>query len=151
MWTNFFWGGGLHTQHIAVSRLGGEWELQPLAYTATIARPDPRHVCDLHHSSKQVQIQDKSATYTTAHSNARSLTHAARPGIEPVSSRMLVRFTFTVPGWELPECGHLQEADIQLATVYRIVAFTMYFTSNRLWYLEKTSTKFNSLPVWSIP
>ena len=31
-------------------------------------------------------------TYTTAYSNARSLTHWARPGIEPVSSWMLVRF-----------------------------------------------------------
>ena len=31
-------------------------------------------------------------TYITAHSNARSLTHWARPGIEPVSSWILVGF-----------------------------------------------------------
>ena len=29
-----------------------------------------------------------SATYTTAHGNARSLTHLGRPGIEPASSWM---------------------------------------------------------------
>jgi len=28
----------------------------------------------------------KSTTYTTAHRNARSLTHGARPGMEPKSS-----------------------------------------------------------------
>ena len=31
-------------------------------------------------------------TYTTAHHNARSLTHGARPGIEPKSSWILVGF-----------------------------------------------------------
>ena len=39
------------------------------------------------------RIWAASATYTTAHSNTGSLTHGARPGIEPVSSWMLVRFT----------------------------------------------------------
>ena len=33
-----------------------------------------------------------SVTYTTAHGNARSLTHWARPGIKPASSWILVRF-----------------------------------------------------------
>ena len=32
------------------------------------------------------------ATYTTGHDNAGSLTHWARPGIKPMSSRILVRF-----------------------------------------------------------
>ena len=40
------------------------------------------------------QIQAASATYTTAHSNARSLTHWARPGIKPSSSWMPVRFIY---------------------------------------------------------
>ena len=31
-------------------------------------------------------------TYTTAQSNAISLTHGVRPGIEPASSWLLVRF-----------------------------------------------------------
>ena len=41
---------------------------------------------------QQRQIQAASATYTTAHGNARSLTHCAKPGIEPATSWFLVRF-----------------------------------------------------------
>ena len=41
---------------------------------------------------QQRQILDESVTYTTAHSNARSLTHGARPGIEPATSWFLVGF-----------------------------------------------------------
>ena len=33
-----------------------------------------------------------SVTYTTAHSNTGSLTHHLRPGMEPTSARILVRF-----------------------------------------------------------
>ena len=36
--------------------------------------------------------RSKSATYTTTHSNAGSLTHWSSPGIEPASSWILVRF-----------------------------------------------------------
>ena len=39
-----------------------------------------------------------SETYTTAHGNAGSLTHRARPGIEPATSWLLVGFISTVPG-----------------------------------------------------
>ena len=39
--------------------------------------------------------------YTTAHGNARSLTHQGRPGIEPSSSWTLIGFIFTEPRWEL--------------------------------------------------
>ena len=49
---------------------------------------------------QQHWIQATSATYTTDHGNTRSLTHWARPGIEPKTSWFLVRF-FTVPRWEL--------------------------------------------------
>ena len=41
---------------------------------------------------QQRQIRATSATYTTAQGNARSLTHWARPGIEPAPSWFLVRF-----------------------------------------------------------
>ena len=41
---------------------------------------------------QQCQIQAASATCTTAHRNAGSLTHWARPEIEPASSWMLVGF-----------------------------------------------------------
>ena len=42
---------------------------------------------------QQCGIQATSPTYTIAHSNAGSLTHWERPGIEPVYSRMLAGFT----------------------------------------------------------
>ena len=41
---------------------------------------------------QQHQIRAMSVTYTTAHGSTSSLTHWVRPGIEPVSSWMLVRF-----------------------------------------------------------
>ena len=40
--------------------------------------------------------------YTTVPSNTRSLTHWARPGIEPASSWLLVSFVSTEPWGELP-------------------------------------------------
>ena len=51
---------------------------------------------------QQCQISAVFSIYTTAHGNARSLTHWVRPGIEPETSWFLVRFVFTVPQWELP-------------------------------------------------
>ena len=63
IWWGFFWLVcfflGPHLRHIEVPRLGVKSELQ---------------------------LQAASATYTTAHDNARSLTHWARPGIEPETS-----------------------------------------------------------------
>ena len=41
---------------------------------------------------QQCQIWGASATYTTAHGNARCLIHRPRPGIEPASSWILVGF-----------------------------------------------------------
>ena len=51
---------------------------------------------------QQRGIQTPPVTYSTAHGNARSLTHWARPGIEPVSSWILVGFVSDAPQWELP-------------------------------------------------
>ena len=62
--------------HLEVPRLGMNW------------------ICS-HWSMTQPQkhrIQAMSATYTIAYGNTRSLTYWARPGIEPVSSWMLVEF-----------------------------------------------------------
>ena len=42
-----------------------------------------------------------SVIYTKAQSNTGSLTHWARPGMEPASSWMLVRFASAEPRWEL--------------------------------------------------
>ena len=49
---------------------------------------------------QQCQIRAASANYTTAPGNARSLTHWARPGIEPTTSWFLVGFVSAAPGQE---------------------------------------------------
>ena len=43
-------------QHMEVPRLGGESELQLLAYATATATQDLSYVCDLHHSSWQCWI-----------------------------------------------------------------------------------------------
>jgi len=63
-------------QHMEVPRLRVEWSC------SCCPTPQPQ----------QLRIQAMSKTYTTAHGNAGSLTHWARPGIKPVSLWMLVRF-----------------------------------------------------------
>ena len=52
---------------------------------------------------QQLRVWATPATYITALGNTGSLTHWARPGIEPASSWMPVRFisTSTEPQWEL--------------------------------------------------
>ena len=52
---------------------------------------------------QQPQIQAASVTYTTAQSNAGSLTHWARLGIKPTTSWFLVGFVTAAPRWELPD------------------------------------------------
>ena len=66
-----------------IPRLGLNWSCsrRPI--------PQPRH------------LQAASAAYTTAHSSTRSLTHRVRPGIEPTSSWILVRFVTTRPQKDL--------------------------------------------------
>ena len=76
---------GLYPRHMEVLRLGVELKLQLPAY------PQPQ----------QLRIQAMSATYTKAHSSTGSLTHRARPGIEPTSSWILVEFITPEPQWEL--------------------------------------------------
>ena len=45
-----------HSQHMRVPRLGVQWELQLPAYATATATPDPCHVCNLHHNSRQCEI-----------------------------------------------------------------------------------------------
>ena len=82
-----------HPPHTEVPRPEAESELQVQTYTTGTA----------------TQIRAVSATYTTAHGNTGSLTHWARPVVEPTSSWILVRFvnhwthegnSFRVP-WQL--------------------------------------------------
>ena len=44
---------GTHSWHMEVPRLWVKSELQRLAYTTAIARPDPSCLCNLYHSSQQ--------------------------------------------------------------------------------------------------
>ena len=67
---------GLHSWHMEVSRLGSN--------RSCSHRPMPE--------PQQCGIRATSATYTTAHINAESLTHWARPGMEPGPSWFLVGF-----------------------------------------------------------
>ena len=47
------------------------------------------------------QSHSNARSYTTAHSNAGSLIHWARPGMEPAPSWFLVGFVSAAPWWEL--------------------------------------------------
>ena len=59
---------------------------------------------------QQRQIWAMSATYTTVHGNARSLTHWARPGIKPATSWFLVRFISTAPRGELQNLAFFDDS-----------------------------------------
>ena len=73
----------------------------PTAYGGSQARGSNRsYSCRWTPEPQQHQIQ-ASATYTTAHGNAGSLTCWVRPGIEPATSWFLVGFVSTMPPREL--------------------------------------------------
>ena len=76
---------GPHLRHVEVPRLRVE---------SAVARPTPQ--------PQQLEIPALSSIYTTAHGNARSVTHWARQGIEPETSWFLAGFVSTEPGQELP-------------------------------------------------
>ena len=58
----------------------------------------------LHHSHSNIRSKPHLPTYNRAHSNMGSLTHGARPGIEPITSWFLVRFISAEPQQELLIC-----------------------------------------------
>ena len=73
------------------------------AYGGSQARGPIRAIAaGLRHRPRQRRIWAVSSTYTTAQGNTGSLTHWARPGIEPASSWILVRLITAEPQWELP-------------------------------------------------
>ena len=47
---------GPHQQDMEVHQVGVELELELPAYATATATPDPRNICDLHHSSWQCRI-----------------------------------------------------------------------------------------------
>ena len=79
-WHHFFLGGGAGIGATLV------------AYVSSQARGSNQS-CSCRPTSQPHQrgIRATSATYTSAHSNARSLTHWVRPGIKPASSWIPVR------------------------------------------------------------
>ena len=79
----FFVFLGPHPLHMEDPGLGVKLELLPLTYTIATATQGLSHT----------------VTYITAHGNAGSLTHSARPGIEPISLWILIGFVTTEPWW----------------------------------------------------
>ena len=73
-----------------------------MAYGGSQARGIRATAAGLQPQPQQLGIQVVSVTYTTAQGNAGSLTHGARPGVEPASSWILLRFATSEPHWELP-------------------------------------------------
>ena len=72
-----------------------------LSYThiyITFKWPCPKH---MEVPRLRVESEVSLLAYTTAHSNARSLTHSARPGIKLSSSWILVNFVSTEPQQKL--------------------------------------------------
>ena len=74
------------------------------------------------------QIWASSVTYTTAHGNARSLTHWERPGIEPATSWFLVGFVSIEPRRELRTCIFFKHRHTRVWT-FRFAGF--YSSANR--------------------
>ena len=119
----FFCLLGPYPWHMEVPRLGVESGL------ATAA--------GLHHSHNNVG--STSSTYTTAHRNTRSLTHWARPGIDPASSWILVGFISAAPQWEL-----------QHPLIFDTVLITCYYSSFLFWCLWPASKFFCFSPHLSL-
>ena len=73
----------------------------PAAYGVSQTRGQIEAIASALHQSHSNTRSSHVWIYTTVHGNARSLTHSVRPGVEPVSSWMIVRFVPTEPRWEL--------------------------------------------------
>ena len=92
---------------------------------------------------QQHEIWAMSVTYTTAHSNARSLTHWVRPGIEPASSWILAGFITTEPEQEFLLYTFLTATSITAVTSASLSFFickmglTTYLPLDVLWGLIK--------------
>ena len=72
----------------------------PTAYGSSQTRSLRAIAAGLNHSHSNLESQ--LYLCSTSHGNARSPAHLERPGIEPVSSRILVGFVSTAPQTELP-------------------------------------------------
>ena len=66
----------------------------------------------LHHSHSNVRSELHLWLNTTTHGYTGSLTHWARPGIEPASSWILVGFITAEPWWELHESFYREKGNL---------------------------------------
>ena len=81
----------------------------PAAYGSSQARGQiGAAAAGLHHSHSNAR--EKLCLQPVAHGNTRSLTHSARPGIEPTSSWTLVQLITVEPQQEHQVAGNLEEA-----------------------------------------
>ena len=88
---------------------------------------------------QQHQILAVSVTYSTAHSNAGSFTHWARPGIEAASSWILVGFVSAVPQQELPIMDN--NDDVQSWWVpFQVTPFPLSLGSNARYLMQEESS-----------
>ena len=83
-----------------VARLGVKLELRLLVYATAKATWDLSHICDLHFSSWQCQIQAMSAIYTAANGSAKSLNQLseARDGTRNLMVPSQIHFRCTTTG-----------------------------------------------------
>ena len=116
---HFFCFLGLHPLHMEVPRSGVESELQLPASTTATATPDPSHVCDLHHSSRQRQIL-----------NPRG--QGSNP--QPTTSWFLVRFCFC--------CAMMGTLEIKLFFFF----FFFFFPFTYRWVLD--SDDWSKTDIW---
>ena len=85
-----------------------------------------------------------SVTYTTVHSNARSLTHWARPGIGPESLWILVTLITTEPQQELPVCYTLYLKE-PIGSFHSIMHFSFSKPHKNSMNLQSTE---QGVPLW---
>ena len=87
--SSIFFFLGPHLWHMEVPRLNRSYSYKPTP------QPQQQKIWPF--------CRFRSVTYTTAHSNARSLTHWAGSGIQPSSSWILIGFIIAEPQQELLE------------------------------------------------
>ena len=86
---------------------------------------------------QQHGIWAASTTYTTGHGNA--LPHWERPGIEPESSLVLVRFITTEPQWERQGCNLKFKGDCGVPAVGQQKQIQLGTMKLRVWTLALLS------------
>ena len=115
----FFFFLETHLWHREIPRRGVKSELWLPAYATVTTMLVLSCICNL---------------YTTVYGNTGSLTHWERPGIEPMSSWMLVRLISTEPWWELP------------GTLYYLSLYSRPFSNLVLGSATSYSFTYNALP-----